>query len=173
MASKAVAGEFVRKASTFCQWITADGSSGFKAEPGRYHLYISLACPWASRCYFLLKHKGLEKAISKSVVHWSSLERGWEFRPDEYRCDADTVCGKSTLREVYELVEPGYSGRVTVPVLFDKQTKTIVNNESSEIIRMLNNEFNAFAATDQQKKIDLWPEPLRAKIEEWNDFVYP
>eukprot|EP00117_Sycon_ciliatum_P001005 scpid79910/ scgid6851/ Uncharacterized protein yqjG len=167
-------GEFVRVAASFRNFIRADPQAKFPAEAGRYHLYLSLACPWASRTYFLLKAKGLEKVISKSVVHWKiSGDRSWEFIPGKYRCDADTVLGKETIREIYQTSDPGYSGRVTVPVLFDKKTKKIVNNESSEIIRMLNTEFNEFCETSEQRKLDLYPEELRSTIEKWNDFCYP
>ena len=166
-------GEFVRVASSFRNVVSADPSAEYPAEAGRYHLYISLACPWACRTYFLLKAKGLEKVVSKSVVHWKiSGSNSWTFVPGEYRCDADDVNGKKFLREVYKIHEPEYDGRITVPVLFDKKTKKIVNNESSEIIRILNTEFNAFCETEEQRKIDLYPEELRPTIDEWNEFIY-
>ena len=166
-------GEFVRVASTFRDKVTADGSSGFPAEAGRYHLYISLACPWASRCFLATKLKGLTKAIGISVVHYYLDQDGWAFRPGEHRCDADPINGKERLREIYLMSEPGFSGRVTVPVLFDKKTNKIVNNESAEILRMLSSEFNSFCETDAQRELDFYPERLRAQIDEWNDFVYP
>ena len=160
-------------ASSFRNVVSADPSAEYPAEAGRYHLYISLACPWACRTYFLLKAKGLENVISKSVVHWKmSKNEGWAFGPGEYRCDPDDVNGKKFLREVYKVHEPEYDGKVTVPVLFDKKTKKIVNNESSEIIRILNTEFNAFCETEEQRKIDLYPEDLRPTIDEWNEFIY-
>lgn len=166
-------GEFVRVASTFRNFVRADPQSEFPAEAGRYHLYISLACPWACRTYFVLKAKGLENVISKSVVHWKlGGEKSWEFIPGHHRTDADTVNGKSCLREIYQMTEPEFAGRVTVPVLFDKKTKRIVNNESSEIIRMLNSEFNAYCETEEQRQLDLYPEDLRPVIDEWNDFCY-
>lgn len=160
-------GEFVRAPSRFRNWITADGSSGFPAESGRYHLYVSLACPWAHRTVIFRKLKRLEDAISISVVHPLMLEQGWAFS-GEPGCIPDTVNGCSYLREVYTLAKPDYSGRVTVPVLWDKAARTIVNNESAEIIRMLNSEFNAL--TDVHT--DYYPPALRPGIDAVNAFVY-
>ena len=166
-------GEFVRTPSSFRNWVTADGSSGFAAEPNRYHLYVSLACPWAHRTLIVRKLKGLEDVISFTVVDWFLGDEGWSFTDSKPKCILDTLNGCRLLREVYQISEPGYTGRVTVPVLWDNQKKTVVNNESSEIIRMLGKEFNAFCATEEQKKLDLYPEHLKEKIEELNGWIYP
>ena len=166
-------GEFVRTASVFRNSVTADGSSGFPAEADRYHLYVSLACPWAHRTLIIRKLKGLENVISYTVVDWFLGSEGWTFTDSKPKCSLDTLNGCRTLREVYRIASPGYSGKVTVPVLWDKQKKTIVNNESSEIIRILNKEFNAFCATEEQKEIDLYPAPLQDKIDELNGWIYP
>jgi glutathionyl-hydroquinone reductase len=160
-------GEFQRPATTFHSWITADGSSGFKAEPGRYHLYVSLACPWAQRTLIFRRLKRLEDVISVSVVDPVIAEHGWAFS-DAPGCTRDTVNGFEYLRQVYTAADPTYTGRVTVPVLWDKQRQTIVNNESSEIIRMLNSSFDAFTPI----ATDYYPEPLRSRIDEVNAFVY-
>lgn len=166
------AGEFVRKASAFRNWVTADGSSGFKAENGRYHLYVSLACPWAHRTLIVRKLKGLDNSISYTVVDWLLGEGGWSFTDRRPKCSLDDVNGCKTLREIYALADGTYEGNITVPVLWDKKTKTIVNNESSEIIRMLNSEFNAFSATEEQKNLDLYPLSLRPAIDEINSWIY-
>eukprot|EP01118_Nematostelium_gracile_P006390 TRINITY_DN2056_c0_g1_i6.p1 TRINITY_DN2056_c0_g1~~TRINITY_DN2056_c0_g1_i6.p1 ORF type:complete len:211 (-),score=43.62 TRINITY_DN2056_c0_g1_i6:359-901(-) len=163
-------GAFVRPASGFRNFVSADGSTGFKAEPGRYHLYISWACPWAHRTMIVRHLKGLEDVISYDVVNYLMLN-GWTFNQNENDPNAttgDRVNGKSTLREVYQMARPDYDGTVTVPVLWDKVNKTIVNNESSEIIRMLNSEFNEFA---KNPKLDLYPTELRSKIDELNEWV--
>jgi len=165
-------GEFLRPQSVFRDWITADGSSGFKAEANRYHLYVSLACPWAHRTVIMRKLKGLEKVIGLTVVDPINTDNGWKFTDDTAKCELDKVNGCNYVKEVYALAVPGYDGRVTVPVLWDKTKKTIVNNESSEIIRMLNSEFNEFGETPEQKSLDLYPENLRTQIEEINDIVY-
>ena len=138
------AGEFLRNESVFRDRITADGSSGFRAEPGRYHLYVSLACPWAHRTLILRALKGIEESISVSIVDPYMGPEGWTFgdRPD---CTRDTANGATRLREIYLKAKGDYTGRVTVPVLWDRKTATIVNNESAEIVRMLNRDFNAFA----------------------------
>jgi putative glutathione S-transferase len=172
--TKSTGGRFVRHDSVFRNWVTADGTKGqsgeggFKAEPGRYHLYVSLACPWAHRTLIFRKLKKLEDAISLSIVDPIMGEEGWTFSdfPGAIR---DGVNGKNRLYEVYLLAKPDFSGRVTVPVLWDKQRKTIVNNESSEIIRMLNSAFDAF--TDARE--DYYPEELRGEIDRINKFVYP
>ena len=136
-------GRFVRPDAPFRNWVTADGSpgpsgaGGFKAEPGRYHLIVSLACPWAHRTLIFRKLKGLESMISLSVVHWLLAERGWTF-DEGPGVVPDPIFGAKRLSEFYLEARPDYSGRVTVPVLWDKETSTIVNNESSEIIRMFN-----------------------------------
>lgn len=161
-------GEFVRPQSRFRSWVSADGSSGFPAEPGRYHLYVSLACPWAHRTLIVRALKGLEHAISVSIVDPLMGEDGWAFS-DAPGCIPDTVNGARYLREIYTKADPHYSGRVTVPVLWDKRTGTIVNNESADIVRMLNSAFDAFATRAQP---DLYPLGLRAEIDRLNAFVY-
>lgn len=160
-------GRFIRPSTTFRHKITADGSSGFKAQSGRYHLYISWACPWAQRTAILRKLKGLEEAIGLSVVAPVIDQNSWEFS-DEPGCIPDTVNHTNYLWEVYLKADPDYSGRVTVPVLWDKQTGTIVNNESREIIRMFDTEFNAIA----QKDANFYPKDLQAKIDETIDAIY-
>lgn len=167
-------GHFQRDASHFRNWITADGRAGptgvggFKAEPGRYHLYVSLACPWAHRTLIFRKLKKLDDAISVSVVSWHMGKEGWTF-DQSTGSTGDTINGASRLADIYLLAEARYTGRVTVPTLWDKAQRTIVNNESSEIIRMLNSAFDAF--TDV--RTDFYPPPLRAEIDRINDFVYP
>jgi len=166
-------GRFIRPPTTFRNFVTADGSpgatgeGGFPAAAGRYHLYVSLACPWAHRTLIFRKLKKLEGVISVSVVEPLLGKMGWEFGTGR-GATLDTVNGKSLLSEVYLLANPRYSGRVTVPVLWDKERDTIVNNESSEIIRMLNSAFDAF--TDVSA--DYYPAELRAEINEINDVVY-
>jgi putative glutathione S-transferase len=147
--------------------VTADGSSGFKAEPGRYHLYVSLACPWAHRTLIFRKLKGLEEVVSVSVVHWHMGAEGWEFR-EGHGTIPDPVLGASRLHRIYSAARAGYTGRVTVPVLWDKQQGSIVNNESSEIIRMFNSAFEAWA----RPGLDFYPEDLRGAIDEINETVY-
>jgi putative glutathione S-transferase len=167
-------GHYVRADAGFRSWVTADGSAGpsgeggFAAEAGRYHLYVSLACPWAHRTVIFRKLKGLEKIISLSVVSPDMLKDGWTFNKEE-GSTGDAVNGKSKLSEIYLLANPRYSGRVSVPVLWDKKRKTIVNNESSEIIRMLNSAFNAL--TDVRD--DYYPQALRKEIDTVNGLVYP
>jgi len=166
--TRASGGEFQRAASTFRDWVTADGSrGGFKAETGRYHLYVSLACPWAHRTLIFRKLKRLEEVISVSVVDPVIAEQGWAFS-DAAGCTRDTVNGFQYLRQVYTAANPTYTGRVTVPVLWDKQRGTIVNNESSEIIRMFNSAFDAFTSV----ATDYYPERLSSRIDEINAFVY-
>ncbi|MBL8659076.1 MAG: glutathione S-transferase family protein [Rhodospirillales bacterium] len=155
-------GRFVRAESRFRGQISADGSSGHKAEAGRYHLYVSYACPWAHRTLIFRALKGLEEAISASVVEPLMLENGWTLREG-----ADPIAGARYLYEVYTRAVPGYSGRVTVPVLWDRHLGTIVNNESAEIIRMFNSAFAGIAGG-----VDYYPEPLRAEIDAINDRVY-
>jgi glutathionyl-hydroquinone reductase len=162
-------GEFVRIESAFRDRVTADGSSGLRAEAGRYHLYVALSCPWAHRTVIYRAMKGLERAISLSAVDPHMGPNGWTFS-DRPGCVPDTVNGASYLYEVYVKAQPGYSGRVTVPVLWDRKTGTIVNNESSEIIRMLNREFDAYA---ERSLPDLYPEALRSEIDRWNELIYP
>lgn len=161
-------GKFVRPSTTFRDKITADGSSGFKAEPGRYHLYISWACPWAHRTAIMRRLKGLEDAIGLSVVAAEIDQNSWEFSETEPGTIPDTVNNTNYLWQVYLKADPNYSGRVTVPVLWDKQTGTIVNNESREIIRMLDTEFDSIA----QKDVNFYPQDLRSKIDETIDAIY-
>ncbi|MFM9859841.1 glutathione S-transferase family protein [Pseudoxanthobacter sp. M-2] len=166
-------GRFVRKESQFRHWVTADGApgpsgdGGFKAEPGRYHLYVSLACPWAHRALIVRSLKGLDDMIGVSVVHWLMRGEGWTFE-DGPGVVPDTVNGAERLYEVYVKAQPGYTGRVTVPVLWDRERGTIVNNESSEIIRMFNTAFDGLGA----KPGDYYPEALRPEIDEINARVY-
>ena len=166
-------GHFIRPSTQFRNWVTADGApgpsgeGGFKAESGRYHLYVSLACPWAHRTIIFRKLKGLENVISLSIVSPDMLQDGWTFHTDE-GSTGDDVNGKSKLSEIYLLANPKYSGRVSVPVLWDKQRKTIVNNESAEIIRMLNSAFDGFTNIHA----DYYPEPLRTEIDRVNEQVY-
>ena len=171
--TKKTGGRFVRTQAQFRNWITADGSAGptgqagFKAEANRYHLYVSLACPWASRTLMIRTLKGLEDMISISVVHPLMLEHGWTFEEGE-GVIGDPIFKARYLHEIYTAVKPDYTGRVTVPVLFDKKTKTIVNNESSEIIRMLNTAFDGLGAKSGNYVPDQWLE----EIDVVNDFVY-
>ncbi len=160
-------GRFVRQQSAFRGRVTADGSSGFKAEAGRYHLYVSLACPWAHRTLIFRRLKKLEDVISLSVVDPLMGDDGWAFG-DGAGSIPDSVNGAGFLHQVYTRAEPAYTGRVTVPVLWDKDQGTIVNNESSEIIRMFNGAFDAFGAAD----VDFYPAPLRDAIDEINADVY-
>ena len=160
-------GKFVRNKSTFLKSITADGSSGFKAEAGRYHLYVSLACPWAHRTLIVRKLKELEEIISISIVDPLMGELGWSFS-EEPGCIPDTVNNKEFLYEVYLESDPKCSAVVTVPVLWDKLTGTIVNNESSAIIRMLNSEFDALTGST----LDLYPKPLTEEIDGINSIIY-
>lgn len=160
-------GEFVRPGTQFRDRVTADGSSGFPAARGRYHLYVSLACPWAHRTLILRKLKRLEDVISVSVVDPFMGEQGWSFS-DGPGCIPDTVNGAAHLHQVYAKADPHYSGRVTVPVLWDRERGTIVNNESAEILRMLNSEFGAFTDVDT----DYYPAELRPAIDRINDMVY-
>jgi len=162
-------GEFVRKETVFHSWIKSDGSSDFRPETDRYHLYVSLACPWAHRTLIYRKLKGLESAISVDVVDPILPGQGWTFEQSSPGATGDTVNGLDILRQAYELASPGYDGVVTVPVLWDKAQKTIVNNESSEIIRMFNTEFQDLA---NNPELDLYPEHLRKSINEINTWVY-
>eukprot|EP00759_Apiculatamorpha_spiralis_P005385 PhF_6_TR13242/c0_g1_i3/m.20983/K07393/ECM4, yqjG; glutathionyl-hydroquinone reductase len=161
-------GEYVRKESEYRNWINV--SPNYPAESGRYHLYISHACPWAHRCMILRSLKGLEDAITYDVVDYF-LEDDWVFEhPDRPTDTKDTVLGTKNLLDVYKKSNPDHFGYSTVPVLFDKKTLTIVNNESSEIIQMLNSAFNAFA---KNPTLDLYPESLKATVDEVNAWVYP
>lgn len=165
--TKKSGGHFVRQDSIFRNWISADGSTGFKAEPGRYHLYVAHACPWAHRTLIFRKLKKLEDLIDISIVHPFMGEQGWTFDACD-ACIPDTVNHKHYLYEIYALAKPDYTGRVTVPTLWDKQKNTIASNESSEIIRMFNSEFSAF--TDVET--DFYPEELRPDIDEVSEIIY-
>jgi putative glutathione S-transferase len=172
--TKKSGGKFVRKASAFRNWITADGSAGptgnggFKAEAGRYHLYVSLACPWAHRTLIFRALKGLHDMISVDVVSPYMLDKGWVFDASQPAATTDSLFGFDMMHQVYTKADPTYSGRVTVPVLWDKQTGTIVSNESSEIIRMLNSEFDGVGATPG----DFYPQALRSEIDTVNERIY-
>ena len=170
-------GRFVRSTAAFRDWITpdgaapahgSDGAKGYPAEAGRYHLYVSYACPWAHRTLILRALKGLEDAIGLSVVHPDMLHDGWTFADDRPGATGDTLYGLPFLRDIYTKAKPDVSGRVTVPVLWDTETESIVSNESSEIIRMLNAAFDGLGAAEG----DYWPEDLREEIETENARVY-
>ena len=158
-------GEFVRQQARFRDWVSADGSTGFKAEAGRYHLYVALACPWSHRTAIVRKVKGLEDVVGISYIHPYRDERGWAFAGGEF---TDDVNGWDFLSEAYEASAPGYDGRVSVPVLWDKETARIVNNESAEIIRMLGSEFDEWG----DASVDLYPEDLRAEIDSLEEWIY-
>ncbi|GIX27385.1 MAG: glutathione-dependent reductase [Burkholderiales bacterium] len=157
-------GEFVRAEARFRRWVTADGSSGFETEPGRYHLYVSYACPWAHRALIFRSLKRLEAAVPVSVVEPIMSDEGWAFSPSL----PDRVNGFGHLHQVYTAAKPDYTGRVTVPVLWDTKTHTIVSNESADIIRMLNSAFDAFT----EVRADYYPVRLRKEIDAVNDYVY-
>ncbi len=167
-------GRFVRESARFHHWITPDGSAGpdgdggFAAQAGRYHLYVSLACPWAHRTLIVRSLKGLEEVIGVSVVSPLMLEHGWTFNRDE-GSSGDLVAGREFHHQVYTAADPSYSGRVTVPVLWDCQRQTIVNNESAEIIRMLGSAFDGLTGNS----LDLYPQALRADVDAWNERIYP
>lgn len=168
-------GKFEREAARFRNWVTADGSAGpdgvggFRAESGRYHLYVSLACPWAHRTLIFRALKGLESHISVSVVHPDMLENGWEFRPGDDQ-HQDHLYNHEFMHQIYTRAAPDYSGRVTVPVLWDKQQETIASNESADIIRMFNAAFNGLEGV--RKDVDYYPEALRAEIDALNERIY-
>ncbi len=167
-------GRFERSEAPWRDWVTVDGapapgrSRGFKAEPGRYHLYVSLACPWAHRTLIFRALKGLEEMISVSIVHHFMGKDGWTFLSED-GATGDTLYGNDFLHQIYTKADSTYTGRVTVPVLWDKQQQTIVSNESSEIIRMLNSAFDAWG----DASVDFYPEALRAEIDAVNAIVYP
>lgn len=169
----ATQGRFIRTEAQYRNWITADGSagptgdSGFQAEAGRYHLYVSLACPWAHRTLIFRALKGLEDMISVSVVNPLMREYGWTFDPGA-GVVADPINESDYMHQIYTTNDPNYSGRVTVPVLWDKQQARIVNNESAEIIRMLNSAFDNIGATPG----DYYPQALRTQIDEINGRIY-
>jgi glutathionyl-hydroquinone reductase len=172
--SRTKEGRFIRPASVFRNFVTRDGSpgpsgqGGFTAESGRYHLYVSLACPWAHRTLIFRSLKKLEPVISVSITEPLYGKTGWEFGTVAHGTQ-DSANGRSTLAEIYLMADPQYTGRVSVPVLWDKQRRTIVNNESSEIIRMLNAAFDAF--TDV--RADYYPAALRSAIDAVNELIYP
>lgn len=172
--TKSTGGKFVRTTAKFRNWITADGSAGpsgeggFEAESGRYHLYVSYACPWAHRTLIFRALKGLNDHITVSVVHPDMLSEGWTFEDDFDGATGDTLFGKPFLRDIYTTADPKISGRVTVPILWDKKRNTIVSNESSEIIRMLNSAFDGITGND----LDFWPADLRDDIETLNTRIY-
>ena len=163
-------GAFQRTDSIFRNLITADGSSGFKAEAGRYHLYVAHGCPWAHRTLIFRALKKLDHAITVAYAIPGLKAQGWTYEdnPNFPECEPDRVNGFHYLHEVYSASEPHYTGKITVPTLWDKKTKRIVNNESSEIIRMLNTEFNAITGD----RADYYPEKLRAEIDAVNERVY-
>ncbi|MEQ9607089.1 MAG: glutathione S-transferase family protein, partial [Kiloniellaceae bacterium] len=168
--TKKSGGRFERQDSVFRNWVTPDGSAGpsvegggeggFKAEAGRYHLYVSLACPWAHRTLIFRKLKKLEDLVSLSVVHWHMGEEGWTFEQG-LGVISDSVNGAEKLHQVYTAAKPDYTGRVTVPVLWDKQRETIVSNESAEIIRMFNSAFDGITGST----LDFYPKDLRREID--------
>ena len=172
--TKSSGGKFVRADAGFRNWVTADGApgptgtGGFAAESGRYHLYVSYACPWAHRTLIFRRLKGLDQHITVSVVHPDMLDKGWTFGTGFEGATGDTLFGLDYLHQVYQKASPEMTGRATVPVLWDKAQGTIVSNESSEIIRMFNSAFDGLTGNTD----DYWPEALRAPIEEVNDRVY-
>ncbi len=172
--TKSTGGAFERSTAKFRNWITADGSAGpsgeggFKAESGRYHLYVSYACPWAHRTLIFRKLKGLTDHISISAVHPDMLSDGWTFEADDKGATGDTLYGLPFARDIYIKADPQISGRVTVPILWDKERETIVSNESSEIIRMFNTAFDDLTGSSD----DYWPSDLQADIEPVNDRIY-
>ncbi|EHK9098786.1 glutathione S-transferase family protein [Vibrio parahaemolyticus] len=161
--TKANGGKFVREDAGFRDWIKNDSEAVFQPESGRYHLYVSLACPWAHRTLIFRKLKGLEPHIDVTVVCPDIHSQGWQMGLPE------PLFGHTRMHQIYTQAKPDYTGRVTVPVLWDKKTNTIVSNESSEIIRMFNSAFNDLTGNHD----DYYPEPLRRVIDEWNDYIYP
>jgi putative glutathione S-transferase len=160
-------GAFVRQQDAFRDWVTADGQSGFPAAAGRYHLYVSLACPWAHRTIIVRKLKGLETALGMTVVDPVRDERGWAFR-DGRGYSHDPLNGFTFLSEAYHARDPAYTGRVTVPVLWDNERKRIVSNSDDDIMRMLENAFDAYALAE----CDLYPTALRPEIDVLNERIY-
>jgi putative glutathione S-transferase len=161
--TKSHGGRFVREDAGFRHWIEHKNNALYPAESGRYHLYVSYACPWAHRTLIFLKLKGLDKHISVTVVNPDMLANGWTM------CKPEPLFGYHFLHQLYSHAKPDYTGRVTVPVLWDKQTQTIVSNESSEIIRMFNSEFNHITGNPD----DYYPIDLRTQIDSWNEYIYP
>jgi putative glutathione S-transferase len=158
-------GRWVRQRSRFTDWVTADGSSGYRAEPGRYHLYLARACPWSQRTLIVRHLKGLQDAIAVSYAHPFRDERGWAFTGDGF---VDDLHGWDFLAEGYKASDPEFEGRVSVPVLWDRETGRIVNNDSAHIVRMLNRAWDAWG----DASVDLYPEALRAEIDALNDWIY-
>jgi putative glutathione S-transferase len=158
-------GRFVRQRSRFTDWVTADGSSGYKAEPGRYHLYVARACPWSQRTLIVRTLKGLEDVIGVSFADPYRDERGWAFSGGGF---TDVLHGWDFLAEAYKASDPSFAGRLTVPVLWDRETSTIVNNDSADIVRMLNSAWDEWG----DASVDLCPPELRAEIDELNGWVY-
>ncbi|MCA0937854.1 glutathione S-transferase family protein [Vibrio alginolyticus] len=161
--TKSSGGKFVREDAGFRDWIKNEPDAEFQPESGRYHLYVSLACPWAHRTLIFRKLKGLESHIDVTVVCPDMLSQGWQMGLPE------PLFGHTCMHQIYTQAKPDYTGRVTVPVLWDKKTNTIVSNESSEIIRMFNTAFNELTGNNE----DYYPEHLQPSIDEWNDFIYP
>jgi putative glutathione S-transferase len=172
--TKSSGGAFKRQEASFRNWVTADGSAGpsgkagFKAENGRYHLYVSHACPWANRTLIFRSLKGLEPHIGVSVVHPDMLSEGWTFAQDFDGATGDALFGSAFMREIYQRADPNVTTRVTVPVLWDTKTDQIVSNESSEIIRMFNSAFNRITGDTQ----NFYPDKLRTKVDEINARIY-
>lgn len=161
--TKSNGGKFVREDAGFRNWIETKSDALFQPESGRYHLYVSLACPWAHRTLIMRELKGLTEHIDVTVVSPDMLENGWEFSEPE------PLFGFTKMHQLYTKAKEGYSGRVTVPTLWDKKTNTIVNNESSEILRIFNSAFNELTGNFD----DYYPAKLQAEIDQWNDFIYP
>lgn len=172
--TKSTGGAFQRKDAQFRSWVTQDGSAGpsgsagFKAESGRYHLYVSYACPWAHRALIFRNLKGLNAHIDVSAVHPDMLSDGWTFETDAYGAQGDDLFGSEFARDIYTRADPTFTGRVTVPILWDKAQGTIVSNESSEIIRMFNSAFDVVTGNTD----DYWPVELREAIAPVNDRIY-
>ncbi|GLR64478.1 glutathione S-transferase family protein [Marinospirillum insulare] len=173
--TESTGGKFVRQESQFRNWITADGSAGptgkegFKAEHDRYHLYVSYACPWAHRTLIMRELKGLTESIGVSAVHPLMLEHGWTFDTDDLGANGDDLYQLDYAYQLYIKQQPDYTGRVTVPILWDKKTEQIVSNESADIIRMLNTAFDSLGANP----VDFYPAELKQSIDEINAWVYP
>ena len=172
--TKSTGGAFKRTEAKFRNWITADGAPGpsgegsFKAEAGRYHLYVSYACPWAHRALIFRQLKGLENLITVDAVHPDMMADGWTFETDDQGATGDSLFGSTFARDIYTRAQPDMTGRVTVPILWDKEQGKIVSNESSEIIRMFNSAFDGITGNT----LDFWPEELREEIEPVNARIY-
>ncbi len=172
--TKSTGGKFVRQDASFRNWITVDGAAGptgkagFKTETGRYHLYVSLACPWAHRTLIFRQLKGLVDHITVDVVHPDMLDQGWTFETDDGAAQGDSLFGSTHAYQIYQKADPKVTSRVTVPILWDKHTNSIVSNESSEIIRMFNSAFDGITGNTA----DYWPEAMRDDIESVNEPIY-